>query len=524
MKKNTQPLKRENEKIADGRHLFASKMDIHQVYVVNPAYKFKSDWNNVVLTNNNPARYSAARQRNDITEGFVWRIHPNLAVLFDSFKGIYTLEEVAEIFCGQYAMDKTQFIDTVKPCICNEEPIMIPADDGQWCPIPKNFLIPNTAGFTREYMLVDIDIPFARQHFDLSEVRLRVPNSMTLMLNTTCATDCIYCYADRPVIRKPIPFPRLLELLKEAYLLGMPNVDVDGGDFFLYPHWQNLLAEMRNYDFVPLISTKYPLSEKIVEELKQLNVRNIQLSIDSVDNDELQQMLRVDNSYLERVLDGLRLLDEAGIKVAVRSVITRYNDTEQSLNNTIDVLTSFRNVTHIGFTPAEFSRFKPSDSYFSNRSQLARLRAVAEERNRDSVAEISFAECEEPLSVAQRVEGFPNRRICAGNVHGFFVLPDGKATYCERMYWHPFFILGDLTRQSIMEMWNSKRALTRWNFSPKEVRDESPCKTCDEFEKCRRGLGNCWRLAVDAYGDENYDYPAPNCPKALPPSTDYYIP
>lgn len=87
MKKNTQPLKRENEKIADGRHLFASKMDIHQVYVVNPAYKFKSDWNNVVLTNNNPARYSAARQRNDITEGFVWRIHPNLAVLFDSFKG-----------------------------------------------------------------------------------------------------------------------------------------------------------------------------------------------------------------------------------------------------------------------------------------------------------------------------------------------------------------------------------------------------------------------------------------------------
>ena len=524
MKKNTHRPKNENESDAAKKHLFSQKMDLHQAYVVNPAYKFKADCNNVIITNNNPARYDSYRYRDDITQGFAWRTHPNLAVLFASFDGILTLNETAETHCFRHGTNLDEFFGTVKPCICNEEPVMIPTGDRQWVQIPKNFLIPNFNGIMREDMLAGINIPFIRKNYDLSEVRLRVPNSMTLMLNTSCVTDCVYCYADRHAIKEPISYFRLKELLREACFLGMPYVDIDGGELFLYPHWRELLSEMQMYDYIPLISTKHPLSKSIVENLKELKIKNIQLSIDSVDRDEMQKMLNVDGTYLEKVLHGVSLLDEAGIEITVKPVITRYNDSEKSLNDTIDVLTAFPNVTHIEFTPAEFSRFKPSGDYFSNRVQLARLRAVAEERNRDCSAEISFSGYEEPQTVAQRVEDFPCRPLCTGNVHGFFVLPDGKVTYCERMYWHPFFILGDLTRQSIMEVWNSKTALSRWNFSQKEVRGESPCKTCDEFEKCRRGLGNCWRLAVDAYGDENYDYPAPNCPKALPVSEDFYIP
>lgn len=524
MSENIIPFKPQTEKFLEKHRPITQKMDLQTLYMVNPAYKFKEDYNNVIITNNNPARYDADRYREDITHGFAWRLHPDLAVLFGFFDGTLPLDDATKLFCLQHGTSREKFLGTVKPCICNEEPVMIPTEDNQWVTIPKNFLIPNTNGIPREKMLADINIPFIRNNYNLSETRLNVPNSMTLMLNTSCTTDCVYCYADRRFVKNPLPFPRLLELLKEAYLLGMPYVDVNGGEFFLYPHWRELLAEMRKYDYVPLISTKHPLSEKAVAELKYLNIKNIQLSIDSVNDDELRQMLHVENGYLEKVLEGLRLLDKSGIEVTVRSVITRHNDTEQSLNKTIDVLTSFRNVTHIDFTPAEFSRFKSSDRYFSTQPRLARLRAILEERGQDCTASLSFKGYEEPLTVAQRVEDFPSRRMCTGNVQGFFVLPDGKATYCERLYWHPFFILGDLTQQSIMEMWSSKRALARWNFSQEEVRSESPCKTCDEFEKCRRGLGNCWRLAVDAYGDGNYDYPAPNCPKALPPNKDYYIP
>lgn len=497
-------------------------LNTNQKYVVNPAYKFKGDYLNVIITNNNPARYELEKNDDEITTTFAWRTHPDLAYLLSFFDGARTVDEVVEAFSAQMKTDSQTIIRAVTPCICNKEPVQIPVRQQYWVPVPKNFLIPNTNGIVRNDLLEKVDIPFIRQHFDLSEVRLRVPNSMTLMLNTNCMTDCVYCYADRRTIRNPLPFSRMKPLLKEAYDLGMPNVDVDGGDFFLYPHWRELIAEMRPYDYLPDISTKHPLSKEIVTDLKKLKVWHLQLSIDSVDSMEIQQLLHVDNTYVNKVLDGLRLLEEAGIEVTVKAVVTRYNDSEKSINKTIDVLTGFHNIRRINFKPADFSQFKPS-TYFSTITQLERLKAIVEQRSRTCKTALNFLGYEERKTVERRQQDHPHRPMCTGNVQGFFVLPDGKVTLCEQLYWHPFFILGDLKRQSIMEMWHSEEALSVWNFQQNEVRDESPCKRCDIFNECRRKLGNCWRKAITAYGPGNYDFPSPDCPKAPPVAKDYYI-
>ena len=498
-------------------------VDVNLKYVVNPAYKFKEDYLNVIITNNNPGRYNADRHRDDITRSFAWRTHPDLAYLFSYFDGSSSLDETATRFAEREGVEKGRFLESVSPCIGNSDPILIPAYDQHWVSIPKNFLIPSTDGLVRDNLLQGIDLPFIRQHFDLSEVRLRVPNSMTLMLNTDCATDCVYCYADRPQIPQPLSFNRIQELLKQAYDLGMPDVDVDGGDFFLYKEWLQLLETMRQYDYVPNISTKYPLTEEIVDDLKMLGIHHIQLSIDSVDNAEIRQMLHVDEAYLGKVLHGLRLLDEAGFEITVKPVITRFNDSEKSLNTTIDTLTAFEGVRRIDFTPANFSQFRPP-TYYSTQERLDRLKTLVDLRNRDCRTVLSFAGCEEPQTIGQRQASWEQRPMCTGNVHGFFVLPDGKVTLCEQLYWHPFFLLGDLSEQTIMEMWNSKKALALWNFSQEEVRDASPCKRCDTFNECRRGLGNCWRRAVAAYGPENHDFPSPDCPKAPPVTREFYIP
>ena len=498
-------------------------IDLNLKYVVNPAYKFKGDCVNVIITNNNPARYDSSPFREDITTSFAWRTHPDLAYLFGYFDGTLTLEETARSFSEHENVDRRRFLESVFPCICNDEPVLIPAYNRHWVPIPKNFLIPNSGGLVRNDLLCKIDLPFVRKFFDLREVRLRVPNSMTLMVNTNCATDCVYCYADKPKNLHPLPFKRIRELLREACEIGMPYVDIDGGDLFLYDEWRDLLAEMRRYDYLPNISTKFPMTKPIVDDLKKSGIRHIQLSLDSVDSAELRRMLNVDDRYLQNVLRGLRLLNEAGLEVTVKPVITRFNDSEESLNRTIDTLTAFGNVRRVNFTPADFSQFKPT-TYYSTRSQLTRLKTIVEERNRDSAAELSFLSHGEPQTVEQRRRRFPFRPICSGNVHGFFVLPDGKVTLCEQLYWHPFFLLGDLNRQSIMEMWHSEKALSLWNFSQEEVRDASPCKACGEFDTCRRGLGNCWRQAISAYGPENHDFPSPDCPKAPPAPKEFYIP
>jgi radical SAM protein with 4Fe4S-binding SPASM domain len=497
--------------------------DSNQKYVVNPAYKFKEDYLNVIITNNNTARYDNDDHREDITSFFAWRTHPDLAYQLSYFDGSRTLDDIARIFSTRLNIGKEEFLATVRPCICNEDSVLIPVHQQHWVPIPKNFLIPNTTGILRKDLLAKVNIPFIRKNYDLSEVRLRVPNNMTFMLNTTCATDCIYCYADRPKIQRPLPFSRIQTLLEEAYNLEIPYVDVNGGDFFVYPYWREMLIEMLKYDYMPTISTKCPLDESMVKTLRNLGVNKIQLSIDSVNPQEMCQMLNVKKNYMEKVLNGLHLLDKAGLNITIKPVITKYNDSEKSVNDTIDLLTTFKNVRSISFTPAEFSQFKVGKSYFSTRDQLTRLETIVEQRNRDCDTELYFLGYEKQQSVEQRKECFPHRSICTGNVHGFFILPDGKVTLCEQIYWHPFFILGDLKRQSIMEMWNSELALSKWNFSQDEVRETSPCKRCEDFETCRRGLGNCWRLAISAYGPESYDFPSPDCPKAPPVPDNFYI-
>lgn len=498
-------------------------VDINLKYVVNPAYKFKADYLNVIITNNNPGRYDTGRHRDDITSSFAWRTHPDLAYLFSHFDGSRTLSETAALFAEREGVEKGRFLESVYLCIGNSDPILIPADDRHWVSIPKNFLIPNPGGLVRDNLLQGINLPFIRENFDLAEVRLRVPNSMTLMLNTDCTADCVYCYADRPQIPEPFPFKRIQELLKQAYDLGMPDVDVDGGEFFLYKDWRRLLETMRQYDYVPNISTKHPLTKEIVNDLTRLDIHHIQLSIDSVDNAEIRQMLQVDDAYLGKVLQGLRLLDEAGFDITVKPVITCYNDSEKSLNATIDTLTSFDNVKWIDFTPANFSQFR-QPIYYSSRAQLDRLKTIVEQRNKTCKSALAFAGYEEPQTPAQRQENWERRPMCTGNVQGFFVLPDGKVTLCEQLYWHPFFILGNLTRQSIMEMWNSEKALSLWSISRGEIRGTSPCRLCFHFDECRRGLGNCWRRAVAAYGAGNYDFPAPDCPKAPSAPEPFYIP
>lgn len=45
--------------------------------------------------------------------------------------------------------------------------------------------------------------------------------------------------------------------------------------------------------------------------------------------------------------------------------------------------------------------------------------------------------------------------------------------------------------------------------------NESPCKTCKDYESCRIPKQVCYRDIVRKYGTKHWDYPDVNCPKSL---------
>ena len=97
-----------------------------------------------------------------------------------------------------------------------------------------------------------------------------------------------------------------------------------------------------------------------------------------------------------------------------------------------------------------------------------------------------------------------------------YILPDGKVTICEELYWNPNFIIGDITKQSISEVWNSDKAKRLYYLTQVEISEGSPCKTCSSFEECRGDNYKkiCWRDTIKAYGHDKWDYPDSRCPLA----------
>lgn len=93
-------------------------------------------------------------------------------------------------------------------------------------------------------------------------------------------------------------------------------------------------------------------------------------------------------------------------------------------------------------------------------------------------------------------KGKPNDQCFKGGSCGIlenrlFVLPDGKVTLCEQLYWHPQFILGDLKEQTLAEIWQSPRAKALFEMGQTQFRENSACTKCHIFEFCRKNHRRC---------------------------------
>ena len=90
-----------------------------------------------------------------------------------------------------------------------------------------------------------------------------------------------------------------------------------------------------------------------------------------------------------------------------------------------------------------------------------------------------------------------------------FILPDGKVTICEQLYWNSHFIIGDVQRTNLKDIWQSQEALYLCNLSRQDIGQHNKCQACTHFEECFRYGNRCWNNITKAYGKKYWDYPDP---------------
>lgn len=354
-----------------------------------------------------------------------------------------------------------------------------------------------------------------------------IPFNVNMMVTTKCKTDCIYCYADRNK-SDDLSIDKILHTIDEAYDLGVVNFTITGGDVFANKHWRSILKRLKEYGYHPFISTKVPLNEEDIKYLLSIGIKEIQFSLDTLDQVQLKNILRVSSNYKREVESMLMLCDKYELNLNIRTVLTRYNSTIESTNNLFTELQKYKVVKSWILTPAFYSAYK---EHFENYSiDENRLEDILSFLKRQRANFFIYSN-----NVKTRIEQLTNyadsddfvrkNKICNANTYSLSIISNGRVSICEMLYENPIFLIGNIKDKKLTEVWNSKRALELYRgiIYPNDKSEnlgadipDTSCTNCKSFGKCKDGFEKriCYVDIVNTYGVGKYHYPDPRCSSA----------
>jgi radical SAM protein with 4Fe4S-binding SPASM domain len=486
----------------------------NNLYILNPDYILKHDLKRTFLLSKLNTQLTFSQK------SWFSIIHPVQAMIFSFFSEPDTLDNSIGKISEFLGLDKNQTEKLISPYIENIEPYDTEYQNEKFR-FPKKLIIKYTKKIIT-YNKYNVD-DFVYIDLDFKSDRMFVaPKSIVLMVNNVCVTDCIYCYADKTnKVKCQIPFFRIKEIIKDAQKNKVTDFEIVGGEFFLYENWFELLHELKDYGFIPsLISTKLPLKEEDIIKLTNFKEIKYQISLDTINIEESQQLLNVKKDYIKQIINTLKLFDKYEIKYSIATVLTKINLKKESLESLYSFLSELKYITKWNlrlpfksiYSKIDFEHFKINDikevedifEYLCNINSEKKLNIILNK----SIFERGYNTAEDGT------KSF-NGAKCTALATNIFILPDGNVTICEQLYWKEQFIIGNILTHNIQEIWNSPKSLSLAFPKPEEFRDEIECKKCELFENCFHEYHNkCWADTIKAYGEENYDFPDPRCIKA----------
>lgn len=480
----------------------------------NPDYVLKPDVGRVLLL-----PFDTTRSEIDVFDSF---IHPIHAIILSFVKGD-SIEDTINNASNYLDVDKKYIENFITPLINNNDKKHVKIGNNI-ISFPPNTIISSTKKSNKiktynpsSFFYKKLDMRFKRHY---------TPSRITLMLTNKCVTNCFYCYADR---RKKtdckIQLDRIIKIIDEAKKLNVIDFNVIRGEFFLYKYWREVLSYLYKKDYIPFVSTKVPIDVQDVAFLKSIKIKDIQFSLDTLIPEHLKYIVGVRDKYMEHVKETLYLLNKYKINTIIHSIINAKNDTIEDMNSIYEYIKDFDNIVHWRVDLVGPSIYLRGKSYYDikyNNDNVLKLIPYFKTTSENSIFPIKYSSLysvseEKNITYDEKLKVFNNRGICSGNFSSLFILPDGKVTICEELYWHPQFIIGNIIEQSLEEVWNSQIAHEVYAFKQQNIAKNSACAVCEEYEKCRSLKQVCWRDIIRAYGSDNWTYPDPNCPKSPTP-------
>ncbi len=322
--------------------------------------------------------------------------------------------------------------------------------------------------------------------------REAAPAAISWLVTLTCNRRCPYCYykvlpwdgtATTPA---DATFPQVdvIRVVDEMALLGTSTLYLTGGEPLLRADLLAIIKRSASQGIRVFLNTKYFISDEMAGALHDAGIHEVSYSLDAA-TDKIADAMAGHKGYLQEAISSISALLRAGVETRVNAVATSTSATGLLGLARLCLSLGVRDLTISPFMDPSFAR--------SSHVKLIRLGPPLSEvvaQLQEEVGErlrLSVGSAEAAASSA-RVD-CSDRLLCEVGIKTLDILPDGRVTRCRYSPNDEMLVVGDLRRQTLLQVWNGE-PLLRLTFPKPDQFPDTACASCGERDACS-GRGRC---------------------------------
>ncbi len=309
--------------------------------------------------------------------------------------------------------------------------------------------------------------------------KLITPLSISLVLTENCFANCKYCYANGTTGKKDsITTKEVFKILKESYDMGVGCINLSGGDPFTRNDIYEIIKKIEELKLNYSISTKKIFNDEEIKKLILSNIKELQISIDSYDDEICKNLIGIDNYYSRQKIVISKLINN-GIKVKINIVITKINI--KTIPTLVKELLEL-GVNKIFLSPYIKSLGRHDDIFFCNIEDHKLLKCDLPVDDR--------IDYKIPNYDKVKYTNIDEMQFCTGGKMGLVVYSNGNVGICERL---PDNILniGNIKYNTLFDLWHCEK-LKSVIEPNRDLFDGEECYNCEMFEQCIIKKGICY--------------------------------
>lgn len=241
---------------------------------------------------------------------------------------------------------------------------------------------------------------------------------LRISLTELCNLRCTYCMPADGIQLSPkshiMTYEEIYTIAKEFVENGVTKIRLTGGEPLVRKDAGLIMEKLASLPVEIGITTNGVIVDKFIEQFKELGIRKINVSLDSLDPDKNKSITRRD--YFTKVYNNIQLLIEEGFEVKVNCVLMK------GLNE--DEIIDFIELTKNQNLQVRFIEFMPFDGNKWNMEKLVSLEEILKKVHENYPTENFLRLQDKPNDTAK------NYRI-KGYVGSFAVISSVTNPFCD---------------------------------------------------------------------------------------------